>query len=366
MEKWIYGEEDFHTGRWSGGTETEFAIFPQSAQYLERDFIWRLSSVQALAEESSFARLADYERVFMALEGEAVLAFGDQRTVQLLAQEQDAFDGAAKIKCFGKMKGYSLMVRKGCSGKLRFIDVGSDAVAVERDLPQEASNSSYGFYCLSGYVVVSAGQEAHMVSEGKQMVLNFDIDETIDLKVMGEGQLLMAEVFYRKQDYVAEEIPPQKATLDDFKTAFKLSHSRYKWHQIVAVKKDVWYDEALQRALAFLDRSYLGIIIWAVVCVILLLSVFAGASHLLVASLIAFWSVLYLLLVSPFLYMLLLPKPIKAHIKKTDSLTEYERKLYEQELFANPLTDKIFKKYKYSGKKKWDEDYRPIFKRLKK
>lgn len=366
MEKWIYGAENFHTGRWSGGAETEFAIFPQTAQYLERDFIWRLSAVQVLAEEASFTKLSDYDRVLLALEGEAVLAFGDQRTTRLSAQEQVSFDGAVKTKCFGTIKGYSLMVRKGCSGSLRCINVGHDAAAVEREMPQEASDSSYGFYCLSGYAVISVGKETHLVSEGKQLVLNFEIGEAADMMVMGEGQVLLAEVFYRRQAYAAEDIPPKKATFDDFKAAFQLSHSRYKWNRIAAARKDVWYDEALSRALAFLDKSYLGLIIWGVICMLLLIFALAGVSHFLVAVLIACWSILYVLLVSPLLYMLLLPKPIKAHIKKTNSLTEYERKLYEQELSENPLTDKIFKKYKYSGKEKWDEDYQSIFKRLKK
>ncbi len=366
MEKWIYGAENFHMGKMHWGTETELAVFPQAAQYLERDFIWRLAIVQTLEEESSFTKLPDYERVFMALEGEAVLAFGEQRTVRLSAQEQASFDGAVKTKCFGKVKGYSLMVRKGCHGKLRLVDAASDAAALERDAPQEGESSSYGFYCLSGYAVVSAGQETYLVSGGRQLVLNFGAGETIDMMVMGEGQVLLAEAFYRKQAFAAEEIPPQKATFADFKAAFRLSHSRYKWNRIAAAKKDVWYDEALSRALAFLDKSYLGFIIWAAVSLLFLGSAVAGVSHPLVAGLVAGWSVLYVLLVSPLLYLLLLPKPIKAHIKKTDSLTEYERKLYEQELSANPLTDKIFKKYKYSGKEKWDEDYQPVFKRLKK
>lgn len=367
MEKRIYKEEQVKTGKWSGGTTTEFAIFPEKAQYIERDFIWRLSSAQVDLEESSFTRLEDYDRILMVLEGEAVLAHGDQRTVKLGALEQDSFDGGIKTRCFGKIKDYNLMFRKGCSGSLHLMDVASDAKAVETGEQGDFSNASYGFYCLSGYAVISVGGETLMLQEGTQLVLDFAEGEAGPLMAMGDGKLIVAEVFYTIQAHVAEEIPEEKATFEDFKMAARLVRKRQKWSQAIGRKEDVWYDEALQAKLAFLDRTYIGFILWGVVTILLVTLVLTEISHAVIIGLIIGWTILYGLVISPLIYMLVLPKPIKAHIKRVDSLTEYEQKLYERDKDDNPELDKIFRKYKHSKGQGWDvAEQESVFSRRKK
>ena len=103
MKKRIIKEDQFNISKWSGGTTIETAIFPEKSQYLERDFIWRLSSATVEIEESSFTKLPDYDRVLMVLDGYVVLAFGDERSVALSQYQHASFDGAIKTKCFGPM-----------------------------------------------------------------------------------------------------------------------------------------------------------------------------------------------------------------------------------------------------------------------
>ena len=111
----LYKHENYNTSSWSGGETRELAIYPERAKYLDRDFIWRLSSASSDQEESSFTRLPDYDRILMVLEGDIVLAHGEERTVGLKQYEQDTFDGAVKTKCFGNLKlNYNLIMRKGC------------------------------------------------------------------------------------------------------------------------------------------------------------------------------------------------------------------------------------------------------------
>ena len=69
MKKRIYGKEQFNIGKWSGGETSEYAIYPESAKYIDRDFIWRLSSASVDVEESVFTKLPDYDRILMVLEG---------------------------------------------------------------------------------------------------------------------------------------------------------------------------------------------------------------------------------------------------------------------------------------------------------
>ena len=51
------------------------------------------------------------------------------------------------------------------------------------------------------------------------------------------------------------------------------------------------------------------------------------------------------LLVSPAIYMLVVPKPVRAHIKDVDMLTPYEKKVREQELAKDPFMEKMKRKY---------------------
>lgn len=366
MKNRTYDKEGFSTSKWSGGETSQFAIFPETSKYIDRDFIWRLSSAAVELDESTFTKLPDYDRVLMVLEGEAVLAHGTTRTVKLSAGQQDSFGGEEGTKCFGKIKDYNLMFKKGCSGRLEQIEVQSAAQSVAKGERGEHTHASYGFYCLSGYTVVSVGGQAHMVSDGTQLVLDMDEGEDPELTIMGEGTVIMAEVFYNRYAHAAVEIPEEKATFEDFKAAFKLARGRNKWKKATEKKRDVWYDEALQAKLAFLDKTFIGIILWLVVSFVIVMLAVRGFSHTYAIILIIAWTVLYGLVISPLIYMIVLPKPIKAHIKSVDSLTEYEKMLYDKEQDKNEMTDKLLKKYKYSGGTGWDVEEESIFSKFKK
>ena len=113
MEYKLYRESDFRVSNWTGGKTKQLAIFPESASYLERNFLWRLSTATCEKEESLFSRLPDFDRVLMVLEGSVVLAHQDVRVARLQELEQDRFDGAYTTKSFGRITDYNLMVAKG-------------------------------------------------------------------------------------------------------------------------------------------------------------------------------------------------------------------------------------------------------------
>lgn len=43
MKHTLYKEADYKTSEHMGGTARELAVFPDTAEYLNRDFIWRIS-----------------------------------------------------------------------------------------------------------------------------------------------------------------------------------------------------------------------------------------------------------------------------------------------------------------------------------
>ena len=106
----------------------------------------------------------------MVLDGEVVLAHGQERSVKLETLEYDSFSGDAGTKSFGKITDYNLMYRKGTQGRMELFDAKSDAADVELTSDEEYDYRSCGFYCVSGYGIVSVNGETHMVKAGQQFI----------------------------------------------------------------------------------------------------------------------------------------------------------------------------------------------------
>lgn len=359
-------QEQFKISRWSGGDTKETAIFPAKCDYLERNFIWRLSSATVETEESSFTKLPDYDRILMVMDGSVVLAHGQERSAALERWQQDCFDGALKTKCFGKMTDYNLIYRKGCEASLRLLEVNNEAAKIEKKSKSEAQEASYGIYCAEGYAIASVEGESKMVKQGQQLVIEFEAGEDSIISVMGEGKCVVSEIIYSKSRFMSEEIPEEKASFEDFITAFKLVHGRNKWSRALSSgrRQNVWYDEALRKKLSFLEKSYFTFAVWvAVILIALAVSAATDASIYAIVAVIIIWSVIHFIAIAPLIYTIVLPKPINAHIKKVSSLNEYEREIFEAQAGCNERVDKLLKKYP-SPDDETGESYREKIKKI--
>ena len=58
------------------------------------------------------------------------------------------------------------------------------------------------------------------------------------------------------------------------------------------------------------------------------------------------WVIAALVIIVPLIFYAALPKPVAPHIKRIDSLSEEERRLYEEDLRENKRVNKIIKRYK--------------------
>lgn len=358
MKKKIYKEENFRTSKWSGGSTKELAIFPEGSKYIERDFIWRLSSATVDTEESTFTRLPDYDRVLLVLKGKTILVHGNERSVSLNRFEQDSFDGAAKTKSFGKITDYNLMMKKGCEGGLEMISLKGESYGLPIPGRDASSCASFGFFCAEGHTVVSVGGEVFMIKEGEQMIIDFDEGESEEIVLMGEGRCVASHVFFTVSKHMAEIIPEEKASFNDFKTAFRLVYSRNKWNKVrqKTGNANIWYDEVLQKKLKFIEKTYITFFIWILGMLGTLVPIGFGAETKTTVIIFVLWTLIYVLLIAPLVYMIILPKPINAHIKDVGSLTEYERGIYEKQLGEDERLEKLLKKYKERDEE--DETYR--------
>ena len=359
MEYRLYKEENFSVSKWTGGVTKQLAIFPENGNYLERNFIWRLSTATCEQEESVFSKLPDFDRVLMVLSGSVVLAHQDVRVARLSELEQDSFDGAYRTKSFGKITDYNLMVAKGNRGTLDALSLTPESVRLTFDADRAYERKTTAFFCRDGFAAVTVEGETVMMKPGEQLVVNGCVDEAFDISVMGEGHLIRAQIFYH---YHPEEmgptvIPPEKATFDDFRACVYLANTQFRGAGFIFRKlKTQWFDEELSKAINKLERIYLPFFTAvAGLCVIAGICLTYGDEKICILACLA-WLILDILLISPLMYFAVAPKPVRKHIKDIHSLTPYEQGVREKQLATNERLEKLLKKYKNSGKPVYDKD----------
>ena len=154
-----YGEADYITTRWSGGTTTQLAIAPEGAVYADRDFLWRLSSAGVDDDYSKFTALPDYERLISVLKGELEMKIADGPREALPCFTVRAFDGGVPVESWGRCRDFNLMLRKGkCAGAVQSVRIPAGGSA---EITMAVPSGCYGncftaaVYCAEGDVTIS-------------------------------------------------------------------------------------------------------------------------------------------------------------------------------------------------------------------
>lgn len=362
----VYKQDDFHVSRWTGGITKELAIFPETAKYLVRNFIWRLSTATCELEETTFSKLPDFDRVLMVLEGNVVLAHQDVRAIRLGELEQDSFDGAYHTKSFGKITDYNLMVAKGNKGFLDVVFAKEESAELTFDEVngEEFERKDVTLFCKDGYAAVTVGSETYMLMPGQQLVAGFDAGEPIRMSVMGDGTLVRGQIFY---DYHPEElgptmIPKEKTSFQDFKTCLFLANTQFRGAKYIFKSiQRTWYDEELSAGIKKAESMYLTMVAFVLgfmAVAFVGLNFFDSAWQWVLA--VAGWFIADIFLISPLIYLPFMPKPVHKHIKDLDKLTPYEQGVREAEMGKNERLEKVMKKYKNSGKPMYDRDGKRI------
>lgn len=359
MDYRIYKEDDFSVSSWTGGKTRQLAIFPENSNYLERNFLWRLSSATCEMEESNFSKLPDYDRVLVVLEGKVVLAHDGVRVARLNPLEQDRFDGGYKTKSFGKITDYNLMVAKGNQGFVDVITLSEESTTPELEKYPEYGLHSQCYYCVDGFATISAGGETLMLSQGQQLVVNYTKEEQAKISIMGEGNVIRCQIFYdyEQGDLGPVVVPAEKATFDDFKACAFIANTQFRGAKFIFKSlKTRWFDEALSGAIKKIERLYLPYFVFLIgLMIIALFGVDKFSVVHWIISLTA-WLLIDMFVVSPAMYMAVVPKPVRKHIKDVNNLTPYEQKVFEKEMGTNERLERLMKKYKYSGKEVYDKE----------
>ncbi len=175
-------KRDTLTSSWSGGSTTEFFIYPAGALYADRDFLFRISSATVNTDTSVFTSLPDYNRILLLLDGNLRLIHEEYtgNTVRvhheskLMPLEQDFFDGGYKTTSLGMGCDFNLMMRKELHGKMEVL-----ALQKEEKVTLQANWVNFVYLISGGALVCLNKQNQYIIKDEMAVILS---DSGIDHK----------------------------------------------------------------------------------------------------------------------------------------------------------------------------------------
>lgn len=202
----VIKKENLKSDKWSGGTTTQLAIYPNKSVYKDKNFIWRLSSATVEDDTSEFTQLCDYNRIIMILDGKLELNHNDKEIIYLGAFDQNEFDGANHTISKGKVIDFNLMMRKDkCKGSVK-------AISIEKGQSTElnAINGYYenNYYTIAIYNYKSKSQIriddiiSENLKQGDLLIATFkEKIGSVNIKFENlsddeEGKIILSQIFY--------------------------------------------------------------------------------------------------------------------------------------------------------------------------
>ncbi|EZH75268.1 hypothetical protein ATO12_00390 [Aquimarina atlantica] len=191
MEITVITADTFKINTWSGGTTTQFFMYPPTANYKELNFDFRLSMATVAVEKSVFTSLPGVSRILLVLDGEITLQHENQHTKQLSKLDSDVFEGGWKTSSIGKCTDFNLMTTGNTVGTL-------DA----RNVTQN-ENISYAIqnkrdwvfvYTYSGEVSVNINDKTYTISQSDMLMVHQPIATTIRINAIKDSTLVFSEI----------------------------------------------------------------------------------------------------------------------------------------------------------------------------
>ena len=183
--------ETYKTTTWSGGKTTQLYIYPETALYNERHFLFRLSSATVEDEVSTFTTLHNIKRELVVLKGNMKLVHEGKYEKVLMPYEKDCFSGEWKTTSYGKATDFNLMMQKGLCGNLEVIDL--EVLNSQRAIEKEAAHWDIeGFYCAEGEAKIQVGDVTYLLKQGE--LLLFEQGRSLEKKILDKEVICRANL----------------------------------------------------------------------------------------------------------------------------------------------------------------------------
>lgn len=128
MRERIIKKEDFITTKWAGGETTQLTIYPEEANFSDKDFLFRISSATFTSTESKFSDFSGYQRYILPLEGKLSVSHEGLYNRELDKYEVEYFDGSWST--FSKntidCRDFNYIVKSGSMAKMQVLKEGDE------------------------------------------------------------------------------------------------------------------------------------------------------------------------------------------------------------------------------------------------
>ena len=168
-------KDDFKTTRWSGGTTTEFFIYPPGADYQKRKFAARISSAVIEDEYSKFTELPGVTRYLALLSGETDLVANGEKIV-LDPYEIVKFSGTDVVESYGTCRDFNLML-KGVNGSMDCVRVGN----IQTDFYIPCNMMVVIYNCSDDNISITGGISSQNISPGALAVLSTENEKNEEI-----------------------------------------------------------------------------------------------------------------------------------------------------------------------------------------
>ena len=182
----IIRKGELPVSRWSGGTTTQLAIWPEGAVYAERNFVWRVSSARVETQEAEFTSLPGVARCLMVLDGTLHLEHEGRYETELVQFAQDNFSGSWTTRSRGRVTDFNLMTTAG-EGRVQLLELGASSRREVELMPvvEAWRVVSEVFYLLAdGILLVLPDGTEHRVSAGDVLVVHREEHGEVPVLVM--------------------------------------------------------------------------------------------------------------------------------------------------------------------------------------
>jgi environmental stress-induced protein Ves len=177
------------TATWAGGTTTQLAIFPATAEYKKFDFDYRISYATVEVDESTFTFMPGVTRHLMILKGALEIDHTDRYKKSLSKFDTDVFSGEWPTTAKGKVMDFNLMTRGNASGKLEAIVLYA---GTEKEVPTAQDRA--GFYLLKGRLEILQGSERIALDAGDFILFEKGDSNSVRLTAKEDCEVIAAMV----------------------------------------------------------------------------------------------------------------------------------------------------------------------------
>ncbi|WP_106793896.1 HutD family protein [Aquimarina sp. Aq78] len=191
MEVTIITSDTFKINTWSGGTTTQFFMYPQTANYLDLNFDFRLSMATVSIEESVFTSLPGVSRTLLVLDGEITLQHENRYTKKLSKFDSDGFEGGWKTSSIGMCTDFNLMTTGNTVGTLGVFTPKKN----ENILSPIKNKWDWVFiYNYSGEVTIDINNQDYTIHQSDVLVIRQPIATTIRINAIKDSTLVFSEI----------------------------------------------------------------------------------------------------------------------------------------------------------------------------